>query len=127
VSSEPKEFVGWISLPKLLERGTWLTPHGTARLIVTATDGRDLRLEPIETRKAALLKLLRRSDYGIFLNEHIEDEASIVFQHACKLGLEGIVSKRRGSLYVSGRSQHWLKVKNPNSAAVKREAEEEWG
>jgi ATP-dependent DNA ligase len=69
-------------------------------------DGHDLRREPIETRKAALLKLLRRSGYGIFLNEHIEDEASIVFQHACKLGLEGIVSKRRGSPYVSGRSLH---------------------
>jgi len=49
--------------------------------------------------KAALVKLLRRSDYGIFLNEHIEDEAAIVFQHASKLGLEGIVSKRRGSSF----------------------------
>jgi bifunctional non-homologous end joining protein LigD len=90
-------------------------------------DGRDLRRERIEDRKAALVKLLRRSDYGIFLNEHVEDEAAVVFQHACKLGLEGIVSKRRGSPYVSGRSPHWLKLKNSNSAAVKREAEEEWG
>jgi hypothetical protein len=77
--------------------------------------------------KPLLVKLLRRSDYGIFLNEHVEDEAAVVFQHACKLGLEGIVSKRRGSPYVSGRSPHWLKLKNSNSAAVKREAEEEWG
>jgi bifunctional non-homologous end joining protein LigD len=90
-------------------------------------EGRDLRREPIEIRKAALLKLLRRSDYGIFLNEHIEEDAAIVFQHACRLGLEGIVSKRRGSPYVSGRSAHWLKLKNPNSAAVRREAGEEWG
>jgi bifunctional non-homologous end joining protein LigD len=86
-----------------------------------------LRREPIESRKAALMKLLRKSDYGIFLNEHVEDEATIVFQHACKLGLEGIVSKRRRSPYLSGRSPHWLKLKNPNSAAVKREAEEGWG
>jgi bifunctional non-homologous end joining protein LigD len=77
-------------------------------------------------RKTALLKLLRKADYGIFLNEHVDDEAAIVFQHACRLGLEGIVSKRRGSPYVSGRSSHWLKLKNPNSAAVRREAEEEW-
>jgi bifunctional non-homologous end joining protein LigD len=90
-------------------------------------DGRDLRREPIETRKGVLAKLLRNSDYGIFLNEHIEDEASIVFQHACRLSLEGIVSKRRGSPYTSGRSPHWLKLKNPNSAAVKREAEAGWG
>ena len=71
-------------------------------------DGCDLRREPLEDRKTALLKLLRKSDYGIFLNEHVEDEATIVFQHACKLGLEGIVSNRRGSPYVSGRSPHWL-------------------
>jgi bifunctional non-homologous end joining protein LigD len=89
-------------------------------------DGRDLRREQIELRKTELLKLLREADYGIFLNEHIDDEAAIVFQHACKLGLEGIVSKRRGSPYVSGRSLHWLKLKNPNSAAVRREMEEEW-
>jgi bifunctional non-homologous end joining protein LigD len=61
-------------------------------------EGRDLRKDPIEERKSALVKLLRKTDYGIFLNEHVEDDAVIVFQHACRLGLEGIVSKRRGSL-----------------------------
>jgi bifunctional non-homologous end joining protein LigD len=44
---------------------------------------------------------------------------------ACKLGLEGIVSKRRDSPYNSGRSRHWIS-KNPNAPAVKREAEEDW-
>jgi ATP-dependent DNA ligase len=44
----------------------------------------------------------------------------------CKLGCDGIVSKRLGSPYRSGRSQHWVKVKNPNAPAVKREAEEDW-
>ena len=44
-----------------------------------------------------------------------------------KMGLEGIVSKRLGSTYRSGRSPDWLKFKNPNAPAVKREAEEEWG
>jgi hypothetical protein len=48
-----------------------------------------------------------------------------VFKQACKLGLEGIVSKRLGSPYVSGRSRHWIKNKNPQHRAVKREAEEE--
>jgi bifunctional non-homologous end joining protein LigD len=46
---------------------------------------------------------------------------------AYKLGLEGIVSKRLGSRYRSGRSPNWLKFKNPAAPAVKREAEEEWG
>jgi bifunctional non-homologous end joining protein LigD len=50
-----------------------------------------------------------------------------VFRQACKLGLEGIVSKRLGSPYRSGRSQNWIKSKNPATPAVKREAEEGWG
>jgi len=52
---------------------------------------------------------------------------AVVFQHACKLGCEGIVSKRRGSRYARGRSSSWLKVKNPDAPAVRREAEEHWG
>ena len=44
-----------------------------------------------------------------------------------KMGLEGIVSKRLGSRYRSGRSPDWLKFKNPEAPAVKQEAEEEWG
>jgi bifunctional non-homologous end joining protein LigD len=50
-----------------------------------------------------------------------------VFAQACKLGLEGIVSKRRDSLYRSGHSPHWIESKNPDAPAVRREAEEDWG
>jgi ATP-dependent DNA ligase len=42
------------------------------------------------------------------------------------MGLEGIVSKRKESAYRSGRSPDWLKMKNPEALAVKREAEEDW-
>jgi len=66
-------------------------------------DGQDLRREPIETRKATLASLLRQAR------------------------LRGLVSKRLGSPYVSGRTRHWRKFKNPAAPAVKREAEEEWG
>ena len=55
------------------------------------------------------------------------DDGETVFRHACQLGLEGIVSKRKDSPYRSGRSRDWLKCKNPNAPAVKREAEEDWG
>jgi ATP-dependent DNA ligase len=48
----------------------------------------------------------------------------IVFRHACALGCEGIVSKRLGSHYQSGRVDHWLKIKNPAAPAAKREAKE---
>jgi bifunctional non-homologous end joining protein LigD len=62
------------------------------------------------------------------LNEHLEhDDGEVVFRHACKLGLEGIVSKRKGSPYRSGRSPDWLKMKNAACAAVMREEEEDWG
>jgi bifunctional non-homologous end joining protein LigD len=43
------------------------------------------------------------------------------------MGLEGIVSKRLGSRYISGRSRDWLKFKNPDAPALKREFEEDWG
>lgn len=91
--------------------------------------GRDLRAETIEYRKAALAKLLRivsRDHSGIAMSEHIEAPADVVFEHACRLGLEGIVSKRIGSRYRSGPSSDWLKSKNPNSPAVVRESTEDW-
>jgi len=50
---------------------------------------------------------------GIRFNEHIEGGGPTVFAHACKLGLEGIVSKRKDSTYRSGRSPDWLKSNNP--------------
>ena len=53
-------------------------------------------------------------------------DGATIFRHACALGCEGIVSKRLGSPYRAGRSAHWLKIKNPEAPAVKREAEEEW-
>ena len=52
--------------------------------------------------------------------------AAAGFRHACKMGLEGIVSKRLGSYYRSGRTKDWLKFKNPEAPAVRREAEEDW-
>jgi bifunctional non-homologous end joining protein LigD len=66
-------------------------------------DGHDLRREPIEDRKAILAKLLRRPIDGIAYNEHYSGDGAIIYMHACKLGCEGIVSKRRGSPYRSGR------------------------
>ena len=56
----------------------------------------------------------------------MEGDGATVFGHACKFGLEGIVSKRNNSPYRSGRSRHWIKSKNPEHPAVKREAEEDW-
>ena len=76
--------------------------------------------------KLELKKLLKSAHSGIAYNRHFDVEGDIVFHHACKLGCEGIVSKRLGSPYSSGRSRDWVKVKNPASPAVRREAEEDW-
>jgi ATP-dependent DNA ligase len=90
-------------------------------------DGEDLRRLPIERRKARLAGLLAKPLPSIALNQHYAGDGDIVFEQACQLGCEGIVSKRLGSTYRSGRSRHWLKVKNPAAPAVRREAEEDWG
>jgi bifunctional non-homologous end joining protein LigD len=90
-------------------------------------DGKDLRCAPIEQRKHALADLLQRERDGIVFNVHYDCDGATLFKHACALGCEGTVSKRLGSPYRSGRSPHWVKVKNPKAPAVKREAEEDWG
>lgn len=64
--------------------------------------GKDLRRVPLEERKRELTKLLRKSAWALQLNEYIDEPGEVVFKHACKLGLEGIVSKRLGSTYRSG-------------------------
>lgn len=81
----------------------------------------------MEVRKATLASVLSSAGPGIRYNEHIEGEAEDIFRHACKLRLEGIVSKLRRSFYRSGRSPDWIKMKNPDCDAVRREAKEDWG
>ena len=89
-------------------------------------NGDDMRRDPLEVRKATLRSMLAKAGLGLRFNEHMEGDGPTVFAHACKMGLEGIVSKRKDSMYRSGRSPDWLKMKNSDAPAVKREAEEEW-
>jgi bifunctional non-homologous end joining protein LigD len=63
-------------------------------------DGADLRKQKLLDRKARLAKLLSKVKNGIEFNEHLEGEGHAIFEHACKLGCEGIVAKRRPSLRV---------------------------
>ena len=76
-------------------------------------DGEDLRREPIEARKKQLAMLLSGAHSTVVPNQNCEGDGAIIFKRACKLGCEGIGSKRFGSPYRSGRTSHWLKVKNP--------------
>jgi bifunctional non-homologous end joining protein LigD len=92
--------------------------------------GEDLRREPLDQRKIELRRLLADTEPGLAFNEWIDGgdfDGATVFEHARSLGLEGIVSKRKDSRYVSGKSPYWLKMKNPASEAARREAEEDWG
>src|SRR5262249_23865618 len=75
-------------------------------------DGMDLRWQPLEYRKATLADLLRDVRDGIALNQHFNGDGALIYQHACALGCEGIVSKRLGSPYRAGRTDQWLKMKN---------------
>jgi bifunctional non-homologous end joining protein LigD len=83
-------------------------------------DGEDFRAHALKDRKARLQELLRKVRDGIQFNEHVEGDGPTLFLHACKLGCEGIVAKRIDLPYQSGRSKRWLKIKNPDSPAVRR-------
>jgi bifunctional non-homologous end joining protein LigD len=81
-------------------------------------DGEDVRWQPLERRKSMLPDLLPNVRDGVAFNQHFTGDGAIIFRHACALGCEGIVSKRLGSPYRSGRVDHWLKVKNPAAPAA---------
>ena len=73
-------------------------------------DGEDLRPLALEDRKARLGTLLRRAPNGIHLLEHETGDGSKIFAAACKLGLEGIVSKVRQSVEFAHYTQRILNV-----------------
>jgi bifunctional non-homologous end joining protein LigD len=74
-------------------------------------DGHDLTAAPLEERKSLLEKLVRGKTDAIIFSEHVVGNGDKFFEEAAKLGLEGIISKRLGRPYVSGRGSDWLKVK----------------
>jgi bifunctional non-homologous end joining protein LigD len=91
-------------------------------------NGNDLRALPLIERKRRLARLIGRTKTwrAIQYGDHLTGDGLAVFAHVCRMGLEGIVSKRTDAPYRSGPSKTWLKVKNPASEAVRRESEEEW-
>jgi bifunctional non-homologous end joining protein LigD len=78
-------------------------------------DGRELCELPLTERKAALERLVGKSQRGtIRLSEHLSDAGKKVLEHACAMGLEGIVSKRADTPYRSGRTDAFIKTKCAN-------------
>jgi bifunctional non-homologous end joining protein LigD len=82
-------------------------------------NGEDLRKRPLEGRHQ-LLKFALEGVEDIQLSEYFAGGGEALFKQACTFGLEGIVSKRRDHPYQSGRSTSWLKIKNPDSPAMRR-------
>jgi bifunctional non-homologous end joining protein LigD len=81
----------------------------------------DLRKLPMSMRKTNLERLLARRPEGIFVNPFERGEIGPdLFAAACKMGLEGLVSKRRDRPYQAGRSKNWIKVKNRRHPAMSR-------
>jgi bifunctional non-homologous end joining protein LigD len=74
-------------------------------------DGSDLRGAALSERKTLLEKLLPAGDPHLRYSQHFEESGALVLEHACRLGLEGVVSKVRNSKYVSGRKGEWVKSK----------------
>jgi bifunctional non-homologous end joining protein LigD len=75
-------------------------------------DDADLRPARLIDRKTALAGLLKSAPDGpVRYSEHFEEDGEIVFRHACRLSLEGVISKRRDDPYPDGRSKSWLKSK----------------
>jgi len=88
---------------------------------VLAMDGDDLRNLPLSMRKANLQRLLARRPEGIFLSDFEHGEIGPdLFRAACRMALEGMVSKHRDRPYRGGRQKHWIKVKNRKHPAFDR-------
>jgi ATP-dependent DNA ligase len=89
-------------------------------------NGVNSRPLPLRERKERLARLVDRRLTGIVLNEHTYARGELVFQQACRMGLEGIVSKRLSKRCQSGPSRHWPKIKNPDSPEMVRHREGRW-
>ena len=103
--------------------GTAPSPRPCCTLSISSNDlleldGEDLRVLPLGDRKKRLARLLGRRRVGIVLSAHTAEDGATVFQQACRMGLEGVVSKRLSAPYRSGPSRDWLKVKNPGRTST---------
>ncbi|MCA3572576.1 MAG: DNA ligase D [Aestuariivirga sp.] len=76
-------------------------------------DGVDLRGVPLGERKRLLREVIARAptSFALRFNDHIDATGEDILGEACRLGLEGIVSKRKDLPYVSGRGEQWVKSK----------------
>ena len=84
-------------------------------------DGHDVAGQPLEARKQRLRALLEQAPRSLFrYSDHVAGSGSALFERACGLKLEGIVSKRADLPYQPGRHDHWGKDEMPQPAGIRR-------
>jgi bifunctional non-homologous end joining protein LigD len=89
---------------------------------ILAMGGDDLRSLPLHMRKTNLEQLLARRPDGITVAPFERGEIGPdLFRAACRMGLEGLVSKHRNRPYRGGRQKFWIKIKNRSHPAMERE------
>lgn len=75
-------------------------------------DGSDLRHVPLLDRKRALATIIPSESSGLVrYSDHITGRGEVVFEQACRQGMEGMISKRTDAVYLAGRNRNWIKVK----------------
>ena len=89
-------------------------------------NGNDLRSEPLLFRKTMLKRILKKSPH-IRYTHHVVGEGKQLFSSVENLGLEGIVGKKADSVYVSGRTKDWVKIKTRVGAEMMKKRVETWG
>ena len=97
-----------VSRFQLLQRGIGRAHYAVFDCLYAS--GRDLRQEPLSTRRAELERSIHEGD-GLILSRRLRADGIDAFRFAQKRGYEGLVAKRLASVYVEGRSRDWLKVK----------------
>jgi bifunctional non-homologous end joining protein LigD len=107
---------GYTGLPDFQALRRELGPHASKRVRCHAfdllyLDGYDLRNVPYVERKRLLQDLLANAPESFVFVEYLDASGDRVFDHACKMGLEGIVAKRADAPYRSGRQDSWIKLK----------------
>ena len=106
---------GWPDFNALLGGGAACATACFHAFDLLELDGVDLRHLPFSERYAKLARMLAGAPEAINLCEHTADyDGSALFEHACRLGLEGIVAKKKAARYRSGTCRSWVKVKNPD-------------
>jgi bifunctional non-homologous end joining protein LigD len=88
-------------------------PHRLVYLVfdLLYLDGLDLRSQSYIERKEKLWRLLSNGPSPFSYVEYLEGDGREIYRHACRLGYEGLVCKRKDSPYRSGRQEFWIKLK----------------